>query len=173
MAKEQQHVPSCCEPDRQPVEVSPRVNGDLAQRPHETTLSNTSDEVALNSPSDFAEMTLVLFAPVAFTYSWHFYFTRMRRESAGWRNRLTLISLALASLAALLFPVMVMLMPRAGSGGEVGVDEDEWVESWHRPIFRTLLLALLLCLFGRRRLTAPIAIACVGTALFWLFSTAP
>ena len=165
MAKEQQHVPRCREPDRQAVEVSPRVNGDLAQRPYETTLSNTSDEVALNSPSDFAEMTPVLFAPVAFIYSWYFYFTKMRRESAGWRNRLTLISLALASLAALLLPVMVMLMP-------VGVDQYEWVESWHRPIFRTLLLAFLLCLFGRRRLIVPIAIACVGTTLFWLF-TAP
>ena len=56
-------------------------------------------------------MTLVLFAPVALIYSWYFYFTKMRRESAGWRNRVTLISLALASLAALLLPVMVMLMP--------------------------------------------------------------
>lgn len=127
----------------------------------------------MNSPSDFAEMTLVLFAPVALVYGWYFYFTKMRRELAGWRNRVTLISLALASLAALLWPVMVMLMPRADSGSGVGVDRDEWVESWHKPIFRTLLLALLLCLFGRRRLIVPIAIACVGTAVFCIVSTAP
>jgi len=85
-----------------------------------------------------------------------------------------MLSLALASLAVLLWPVMVMLMPRADWGSGVGVDRQfQWVESWHRPIFRSLLVALLLCLFGRPRLMAPIAIACIGTAVFWLLSTAP
>jgi tetratricopeptide (TPR) repeat protein len=62
-------------------------------------------------------------------------------------------SLALASLAVLLWPVMVMLMPRADWGSGVGLGRQfQWVESWHRPILRSLLAALLLCLFGRRRL---------------------
>jgi hypothetical protein len=93
----------------------------------------------LNSPSDFAEMTLVLFAPVAFTYSWYFYFAKMRRESGGWRNRVTLISLALASLAwlawlaALLWPFMVMLIPRADSGGGVRhPPRSGWLGEWGR-----------------------------------------
>jgi hypothetical protein len=124
--------------------------------------------------SDIAEIMVVFLAPVGLIYSWHFYLTQMRKESTGWRNRVTLLSLALVSLAALLWPVMALLMPRADWGSGVGVDHQvQWVESWHRPIFRTLLVAFFLCLFGRPRLIAPIAIACFGTALFWLFSTAP
>ena len=136
--------------------------------------SKRCERLSLRSASELAEITLVLLAPAGFIYSWHFYFTQMRREPTGWRNRVTMLSLALASLAALLWPVMMMLMPRADWGSGVGVDRQfQWVESWHRPILRSLLVALLLCLFGRPRLIAPIAIACVGTAVFWLLSTAP
>ena len=127
--------------------------------------------MSLNSASELAQMTIIFLAPVALIYSWHFYFTQMRKEPTGWRNRVTLLSLGLVTLTALLLPVMLMLMPRADSGS--GVDQVEWVESWHRPIFRTLLVALLLCLFGRPRLIAPIAIAALGMAVFWIISTAP
>jgi hypothetical protein len=125
------------------------------------------------SVNDVAEIIVVLLAPVGLMYSWHFYLTRMRRD-AGWRNRVTLLSLALVSLVALLWPIMGMLMPRADWGSGLGVDHQvQWIESWHRPILRTLLVAFVLCFFGRPRLIAPIAIACVGTALFWISSTMP
>jgi hypothetical protein len=70
---------------------------------------------------EIAEIIVVLLAPVGLIYSWHFYLTQMRRESAGWRNRVTLISLALVSLVVLLWPVMGMLMPRADWGSGLGV----------------------------------------------------
>jgi hypothetical protein len=124
--------------------------------------------------ADIAEIVVVLLAPVGLIYSWHFYLTQMNRESAGWRNRVTLLSLALVSLVAFLWPVMFMLMPRADWGNGLGVGHQvEWIESWHRPILRTLLVAFLLCFFGRPCLIAPIAIACVGAAVFWISSTMP
>jgi len=124
--------------------------------------------------TDIAEIVVVLLAPVGLIYSWHFYLTQMNRESGGWRNRVTLLSLALVSLVALLWPVMFMLMPQADWGSGLGVGHQvEWIESWHRRILRTLLVAFLLCFFGRPRRIAPIAIACVGAAVFWISSTMP
>lgn len=101
-------------------------------------------------------------------YSWWFYLTRMKKEQTGWRKRVTLLSLALVSLVVLLWPVMVVLTQRAGRADDV-----DWIESWHRPVFRTLVVALVLGLFGRPRLILPIAVACAGTAVFWMVSTMP
>ena len=124
--------------------------------------------------SNLIATAIVLLAPVGLIYSWIFYSTRMRREPTSWRHRATLLSLTLVSLVALLWPVMAVLMPRANWGSGLGVDHQvQWVEAWHRPVFRTLLLALVLGLLGRPRLIGPIAVACVGTALFWFFSTMP
>ena len=127
-----------------------------------TTTENISDSV------------LVLLAPVWLLYGWFFYFARMRHEAFGWRNGITVVSLAMVSLAALSWPVMALLVPRADWGSGVGVEHQvRWVDAWHRPAFRTLLAALILGLLGGPRLILPIAVACVGTALFWLFSTMP
>jgi hypothetical protein len=123
---------------------------------------------------NFIATVIVLLAPAGLIYGWFHYLTRMREEPACWRNRTTLLSLALVSLVALLWPVMAALVPRADWGSGVGVSHQvEWVEAWHKPIFRTLVVALVLGLVGRPRLIGPIAVACVGTALFWLFSTMP
>jgi len=110
-------------------------------------------------------VVLILLAPVGLVYSWWFYLTRMKKEHTGWRKRITLLSIVLVSLVVLAWPVMVVLAPTAVDVG--------WIESWHRPIFRTLVLALVLGLFGRPRLIVPIAVACVGTAVFWMVSTMP
>ena len=116
---------------------------------------------------------IVLLAPVGLIYSWVFYLTRMRREPAGWRNRVTLLSLTLVSLALVLWPIMLGLVPRADWRDAAGIElQSQWV-AWHPPVFRALLVALVLCMFGRPRLIGPIAVACVGTAMFWLFSTMP
>jgi hypothetical protein len=117
---------------------------------------------------------LVLLAPVGLCYGWIFFWTRMRHEPRSWRTWVTVVSLALASLAVLSWPVMAVLAPKADWGTYVGVrSQVEWVEAWHRPIFRTLLAAFVLCFFGRPRLILPIAFGCIGAAMFWLFSTMP
>ena len=124
--------------------------------------------------SNLIATAIVLLAPVGLIYSWIFYSTRMRREPTSWRHRATFLSLTLVSLVALLRPVMALLMPRADWGSGLGVSHQvQWVEAWHRPIFRTLILAFVLGLLGKPRLIGPIAVACVGTGLFWFFSTMP
>jgi hypothetical protein len=117
---------------------------------------------------------IILLAPVGLIYGWFFYMTRMKKESTGWRKRITLLSLALVSLVVLLWPVMWALAPRADWGSGVGVgNQVDWIESWHRPVFRTLSVAFVVGFFGRPRLILPIAVACMGTACFWLVSTMP
>jgi hypothetical protein len=124
--------------------------------------------------SNLIATVIVLLAPVGLIYSWIFYSARMRREPTSWRHRATLLSLTLVSFVVLLWPVMALLMPRADWGSGLGVGHQvQWVEAWNRPIFRTLLLAFVLGLLGRPRLIGPIAVAVVGTGLFWLFSTMP
>lgn len=64
----------------------------------------------------------VLLSPVAITYAWWLYFARMWQEPGSWRNRVTLVSLILVSLAILLWPVMIVRMPAADwrNGAEMG-----------------------------------------------------
>jgi hypothetical protein len=128
----------------------------------------------VNGVENMIATLIILLAPVGLLYGWFFYLKRMRHEPRSWRTWITVVSLALASLAFLLWPVMALLAPRVDWATYAGAkDQVEWVEAWHKPIFRTLLGALVLCLFGRPRLILPIAFGCVGTALFWLFSTMP
>ena len=113
-------------------------------------------------------------APVGLFYSWYFYWNQMRKAPSHWRDRVTLSSLALVSRVSLLWPVMMVLTPRADWGTGVGVAHQvQWVESWHTPILRSLLVAFVLALLGRPRLIGPIAIACIGTAIFGVGSTMP
>jgi hypothetical protein len=118
---------------------------------------------------------LILLAPVALIYGWVFYSTRMKAEPRSLRKWATFISLILVSLVIVLWPVsMVVLVPKADwlSGAGVG-HQVRWMETWETIAFRALVVALVLGLFGRPRLILPIAVACVGTALLWLFSTIP
>jgi hypothetical protein len=92
----------------------------------------------------------------------------------NWRGRMTIVSLVLVSLAIVLWPVSRVLMPRGDWQSGVGVGcEVQWANAWERGVTRLLLIALILCLFGRPRLILPIAVACVGAALFWVFSNMP
>jgi hypothetical protein len=96
----------------------------------------------------------------------------MQKEPAGWRNRASLSSLVLASLGALLLPITVIVAPKANWSSYLGVAEQvRFVESWEKVAVRMLLVALVLCFFGRPRLIGPIAFACIGTAIFWMGST--
>jgi hypothetical protein len=117
---------------------------------------------------------VVLLAPIGLLYGWFFYWTRMRYESRSWRNRIAVVSLVLVSLAVLSWPAMAMLAPKVDWVTYVGAQRQlDWVDAWEKVALRTLLGALVLGLFGRPRLILPIAVACVGTALFWIFSTMP
>jgi hypothetical protein len=117
---------------------------------------------------------LILLAPLGLLYGWFFYLKRMRREPRSWRSLISVVSLSLVSIAVLLWPAMALLTPQADWGTGVGVGHQvQWVEACERAAFRTLLAALVLSLFGRPRLILPIAVACVGSALFWNFSTIP
>lgn len=109
---------------------------------------------------------LILCVIPALAYSWWFCTKEMKREPGRWRNRITLASLALVSLAILLWPVMAAFIPR---------NEQLWqyAEAWQRVILRICTAALILSLAGRPRLILPIVVACLGTTLFWLVSTAP
>jgi hypothetical protein len=127
--------------------------------------------LSMRTQNDIAGL-IVLLAPVGLIYSWYFYLAKIQKEPASWRNRISLLSLVLVSLGVLLWPVMTLLAPRADWTTYVGVPEQiQWTESWQKPIVRTLLGAFLLSVFGRPRLIAPIAVACVGTVLFWIFSS--
>ena len=115
---------------------------------------------------------LVLLAPVALIYGWVCFFTPASEEAFGWRKRATLLSLVLASVVILLWPVMMVLMPGADWRSGVGVGHQlRWVSFWVRSVFRALLAALILGLIGRPRLILPIVVGCIGTGLLWLFST--
>lgn len=64
---------------------------------------------------------LVLLAPVALIYGWVCYFTPSGKEPPSWRGRATLVSLVLASLVILLWPVMMVFTP-----GLTGEAVREW-----------------------------------------------
>jgi hypothetical protein len=117
---------------------------------------------------------LILISPAGLIYGWFFYLTRIRRELPNWRNRVTFVSLGLASLAMILWPGMAFFMPQADWATGTGVAHQlNWAETWERAGLRILLGAFVLALFGRPRLILPIALACVGSALFWISSTMP
>ena len=114
----------------------------------------------------------VLLSPIGLLYGWFFYLKRMGHENWSWRNRVTLVSLTLVSLAFVSWPVMAVLAPRADWSTYVGVRHQlEWIQRWYKPIFLMLVGSVALSLFGRPRLILPIAVSCVGTAMLWLFSS--
>ena len=116
---------------------------------------------------------LVFLAPqVSLIYGWVCYFTPQKKEPPSWRGWATLLSLILASLVILLWPVMMVLTPEADWQSGVGVGHQvQWVSFWVRTVFRSLLAALVLGVLGRPRLIFPIVFGCLGSGLLWLFST--
>jgi len=117
---------------------------------------------------------LVLLTPVALIYAWVCYFTPADKEPRGWRSRATFLSLALASLAGVLWLEMMTWLPGADWRTGAGVGHQvAWEYARTRAALGVLLLAFVLNLFGRPRLILPIALACIGAAAFWLFSTMP
>jgi hypothetical protein len=117
---------------------------------------------------------LVLLAPVGLIYAWVCYFTPADQEPIGWRRRATLLSLALASLAVVLWLETMFRLPGADWRTGAGVGHQvAWMYARTRVAFGVLLLAFVLNLFGRPRLILPISVACIGTGVLWLVSTMP
>lgn len=116
---------------------------------------------------------LVLLAPVALIYGWVCYFTPASQEPTGWRSKATFLSLALVSLVVLLWLEMMVRMPGADwrNGAEVA-HQVRWVGVRLRMAFDGLVAAFILGCVGRPRLIARVVVACVGTAILWVGSTA-
>lgn len=123
--------------------------------------------------NDIATVVVIL-APIGLIYGWYVYVTSIRRERSGWRSRFSLMSLGMVSLAILLWPLMMALAPKADWATYVGVAAQvKFVYSFARLALGILLLGFVLCFFGRPRLIVPVVVSCIGTALFWLFTTMP
>lgn len=104
---------------------------------------------------------LVLLAPLALIYGWVCVFTPRGGGPVGWRGRATLW-------------VTMLKMPGAEWGNGAGVAHQiAWEYARARAAFYALLAALVVCLIGQPRLILPIAVACVGAGMFWLFTTVP
>ena len=94
----------------------------------------------------------------------------IRRVKARWRGRVSLWWFAGGYVVA----VTMLYMPGADWRRGAGVAHQiGWEYARARVALYGLLVALVFCLFGRPRLILPIAVACIGTGLFWLFSTIP
>jgi hypothetical protein len=103
---------------------------------------------------------LILLAPSGLIYGWYFYFAKIRYEPAGWRNRISVLSLVLSSMEVLIWPVTMMLAPKADRRIYEGVPQQiHFIYSWERVVLRALFATLVLCFFGRPRLIVPIAVA--------------
>ncbi len=117
---------------------------------------------------------IVLLAPIALIYGWCVYVTNVRKEHSSWRSRFSLMSLGLVSLATVLWPLMMVLAPKADWTTYVGMAEQvRFVYSFVRLALGILSLGFVLCFFGKPRLIATIVVSCIGIALFWLFTTMP
>ena len=67
----------------------------------------------MTAAENLIAIVLVLLAPVGLLYGWIFFWTRMRHETRSWRTWVTVVSLALASLAVVSWPVIMLLKPQA------------------------------------------------------------
>jgi hypothetical protein len=111
---------------------------------------------------------------IGFASAWVSLFKRPENKFFGWRDCVSVGALSLASLAALLRIVLPGLMPAANWGTGAGVDAQiHVVQVLTKVSVRLCALALVVGLVGRPRFILPIALACFGTAVFWIMSTVP
>lgn len=100
-------------------------------------------------------------------YSWVVLVKTSPEKPRRWRDRLSLLALLLASLAAFLrFVMPAFWPPDFGKQVQIAV-------AWARVSVGMCAIALVLGLAGRPRLIAPIVVACFATAAFWVISTIP
>jgi hypothetical protein len=88
-------------------------------------------------------------------------------KSFRWRDRISLLALVIASGAVLLRFVMPIFWG-SDFGGQVRM-----ADAWGKVSVRMCAVALVVSLAGRPRFIAPLVVACVATAGFWVTSTIP
>jgi hypothetical protein len=124
----------------------------------------------VNMVAIWIAVVIGLTSPVALGFSWHIYETKFRKEAPQQRTRVTFVAMILASTGLLLLPIFVVVhVMQIGSPAStarvipvqlgfalagVGVE----------------ILALGLCFFGRAKAMFPIACACLGVSVLWVFS---
>lgn len=115
-----------------------------------------------------------ILGPVGLIYSWYFYFAKLKHELSDWRNRVTLASLLFVSSLILLCVASIILAPKVDPVTYAGAPASQrFMYGWANFGLRALCVPFISCFFGRPRLIAPIAVACLGTAVFWLAITMP
>ena len=104
---------------------------------------------------------------LCFVYSWLVVLGMWSDQFLRWRDRISLLALIVASGAVILRFVMPVFWG-SDLGGQVGM-----ADAWAKVSVRMCAVALVLGLAGRPRLIAPLAVACLATAGFWVMSTVP
>ena len=115
--------------------------------------------------------TFVILTPFAWAAAWVFALRAILKEPKSWRNRVSIGSLGLLTTIGLLWlPVAVYSSGTESLAGAEFAAHLKNVQDWSRLAGRGCAVPLVVSLFGRPRLIAPVAIACIGTALFWFFT---
>ena len=109
---------------------------------------------------------------LGFGYSWYFLYTSYRQGRLRWREWVSPVALGLASLAAASWFGMAALMPSVNWATGSGVERQiNFANKWAAVVMVACSVAFVLGLVGRPRLVVPIALACLGTATFFILST--
>ena len=113
----------------------------------------------------------VILTPFAWAAAWVFALRAILKEPKSWRNRISIGSLGLLTLIGLLWLPVAVYSSGTESAASAGFAVHmKNVQEWSKFAGRGCVLPLVLSFFGRPRLIAPIAMACIGTALFWFFT---
>jgi len=106
-------------------------------------------------------------------YSWYDVL-KTRSTKRMWRDRFSFVTVAFITLLIALWPVMWGLSPSANWTTGQGVGEKvHFVNLWTGVTYLAALLAVLLSVLCRPRLTIPLAIAAISIAFFFTGTTVP
>ncbi len=121
----------------------------------------------MNAFLDILTVAVVIAGVAAFFYAWFRLLKTSVEKLFSWRDGISMAAIALATVAVFLRFVMPAFW-----GSDFG-DQVRFADKWAAVSLKICALGLLVTFFGRPRLIAPIGIACVGTAVFWVMSTIP
>jgi len=116
---------------------------------------------------DLIPVAILLTCVMGFFYSWFRLAQSYAEKSWRWRDWTSFAAMALVSV-----DILIRFVMPAFWGQDLG-DKVRLADKWAAVSLVVCAVGLLLGLLGRPRLIAPIASACIGTALFWVLSTIP
>jgi hypothetical protein len=112
--------------------------------------------------------TFIVLTPFAWGTACWFALKAIALDRKNWRNKVSVTALGITTLAGLLsLPAGFYSAHSPGTGKFRTIDE------WTAVAVVMCGLALVLSLLGRPKLIIPIALACMGTASFWIGTTIP